>query len=879
MAISTEFNTRIQAVDATKSITFVSGTGGAASYGKYEWSYSGSGSVYTVLGGSDIACEHGAADLLEKLGFRFYAPTSLFWKVPVSIDMSKTASQQDFFMPDSRVWPSYGYGSRNPANSDTIRWMTLNGVNAEYYKAGHRWASIAADASIEASGFWTSHPNVRYDMNYNATPDASAAAPAGTTDSGTNPVLSSLLVTPSTTYGRGSQARAFTVTTSTNNGTIYVVASTSATVPTSAQIRAGQNHLGATVPSRTITVTNSGTWTLYSVSSLTPGTTYYLHVIHRDSSNRDSNILTSSAFATSARAYSFDLQEAIDQGYYTDLVQLCAAWLLGAGGSITNTYEFDPSDSDPQDSDLVFPFTKAVADAVRAGTSAIGPYSAKSPNSSAQLGIYAYAGHREVPTASVSPGVYTQVALGFNNTGLTYAELIEQHAAKADAIKLREYWDPPIWSKGQPLSNGRTKNNYFDVYDDYIAAATASGKRLIGASCEFSGNWLANLVLARWGLQKLHYNTGSYATCLAEIVADIFDSDPAVTQLYEYWSNPYKRWHRFSLLDSMEIIDTMVDGWYKTYFKQYMVILYELIYLPAQLEQSDPNWNTEADLFPPAFSTMMSHVWAMEADQITHSWAWLRIQANGAVASTYPALRYNASPSYYTSPVAPDDDDYAAAYAQLVLDNTRDPDLESTDLVLVQDITPQVSATADANAYYCYYLASYIFVGPGTVTITENDREFEDEDGGTVTVPGEIITTTYGEGFHVVEVGTTSTATWTGGILFLTAFPLAAKQPDGGNSHWVYVQQSAAGAVEIETSVRAQFEDADGLVTVYYPEHASYVDPANLGPGQVKMVNVNTSNVNLITVNPYVSPKATVALMPREVAEADFAVRTKIRRG
>jgi hypothetical protein len=85
-------------------------------------------------------------------------------------------------------------------------------------------------------------------------------------------------------------------TTDTASGTLYVVVTTSATQPSSAQIKAGQSHTGAAaVFAANQAVSSTGAKTS-NATGLTASTTYYAHWIH-DSSG-DSNILSSSAFAT-----------------------------------------------------------------------------------------------------------------------------------------------------------------------------------------------------------------------------------------------------------------------------------------------------------------------------------------------------------------------------------------------------------------------------------------------------------------------------------------------------------------------------------------------------------------------------------------------------
>jgi hypothetical protein len=99
MTVSTFFQEEITAVDATKLIAYVVNT---STYGLWEWSYAYSGSTYTVTGGSELACEYGASELLETLGFRYYCPQDWGRKRPVSITTGLSAAKQQYWMPDER---------------------------------------------------------------------------------------------------------------------------------------------------------------------------------------------------------------------------------------------------------------------------------------------------------------------------------------------------------------------------------------------------------------------------------------------------------------------------------------------------------------------------------------------------------------------------------------------------------------------------------------------------------------------------------------------------------------------------------------------------------------------------------------------------------
>jgi hypothetical protein len=77
-------------------------------------------------------------------------------------------------------------------------------------------------------------------------------------------------------------------------GTLYWVITQSSSQPSSAQIKAGQNHTGAAaVDSGSIAVSAEGAQP-DSTSALTGAEAYYLHAIHTDAGGADSNIVTSS---------------------------------------------------------------------------------------------------------------------------------------------------------------------------------------------------------------------------------------------------------------------------------------------------------------------------------------------------------------------------------------------------------------------------------------------------------------------------------------------------------------------------------------------------------------------------------------------------------
>jgi hypothetical protein len=146
MAVSAHFQSEITAVDATKSLAFVLNPG---THDEFEFSYSGSGNVYTITSGTELGCEYGAAQLLYDLGYRFYASNPEFWKRPASINMALTQAATTWWFPSSQMFLVYGHswgGSkaawRTTLNNQHAKWQTLVGLLTSPFPAGHRWGGI-----------------------------------------------------------------------------------------------------------------------------------------------------------------------------------------------------------------------------------------------------------------------------------------------------------------------------------------------------------------------------------------------------------------------------------------------------------------------------------------------------------------------------------------------------------------------------------------------------------------------------------------------------------------------------------------------------------------------------------------------------------------
>ena len=123
---------------------------------------------------------------------------------------------------------------------------------------------------------------------------SSASFTTSSADS-TEPTLSSATGTQT-----GGTTATIEVTTNENNGVVYAVVTNSATAPSAAQIRAGQNHTGGAAAFASNQIVSTTGVKAFSATGLLPSTAYYAHFHHRDASNNDSTVSSSSSFTTAA---------------------------------------------------------------------------------------------------------------------------------------------------------------------------------------------------------------------------------------------------------------------------------------------------------------------------------------------------------------------------------------------------------------------------------------------------------------------------------------------------------------------------------------------------------------------------------------------------
>lgn len=103
-----------------------------------------------------------------------------------------------------------------------------------------------------------------------------------------------------TAFQTGPTAATVGATTDEGNGTLYYVVTTSATAPTKAQVKAGQDNAGsAAAASGSQAISGTGAKT-FSATGLSASTAYYTHLMHEDAAANQSTVISSAQFTTAA---------------------------------------------------------------------------------------------------------------------------------------------------------------------------------------------------------------------------------------------------------------------------------------------------------------------------------------------------------------------------------------------------------------------------------------------------------------------------------------------------------------------------------------------------------------------------------------------------
>lgn len=210
-----------------------------------------------------------------------------------------------------------GSVSTNEANGTLYCVATASATapSAAQVKAGQDHTGAAAlrvvsqavsttGAQTVASGACSAGTRYLHFMHEDAAANQSAVASSASFTVTAADTTAPTLTSP-TGAATGKNTATGTVSTDEGNGTLYAVVTSSATAPTGAQVRAGQDHTGAAASwAGSQVVSSTGTKT-FNATGLTAGAVRYFHYQHRDAASNDSTVSSSAAFTLTIYGFRF----------------------------------------------------------------------------------------------------------------------------------------------------------------------------------------------------------------------------------------------------------------------------------------------------------------------------------------------------------------------------------------------------------------------------------------------------------------------------------------------------------------------------------------------------------------------------------------------
>lgn len=517
---------------------------------------------------------------------------------------------------------------------------------------------------------------------------------------------------------------------------------------------------------------------------------------------------------------------------------------------------FDADDGDRWDSDTIFGFANDVAAELRATTH---------PN--AVLNLYAYAGHRAPPSFNC-PHLGVQVALGFNDLGLGYPELVRRWGLVCPRVDLRGYGDVAAQKGFLPCNSGIVRREFFTgPYREYVAAGAN------GLNMETSTNWAINIV-SHWHMIRFcRYPTHTYSDARDEVVTHVFDGDPKATEFFDVLGDPLRKNDAFTRSLLCEIVDQMQAGPTRTALERYLTICQRHMELTGGTSTSGffnnrPSTMTEGKYFS-LLESVLRNAAALEETGELHYYSYVRQMANANTSNNGRAdLSFSNQPHYQRFPQASSPEDFQAVRQQLRRETLRPSALvfETLDDLVLVDVTPKGIAAANQSAAEDFYTeggARFVVwndtAGPITVT-----HSYENENFGSVAED-------YPPGVHWSEIDRNATTTWSGGKVFLLAFPSVRMDPSVGGQRWAYLPKNVQGKYRLTSASRLTIFAENGRFDI------SSETPQGITPGVVRVDRVNTRGVHrFINVCPFISPLPDKMLMPRALSDVEFPGRVVI---
>lgn len=245
----------------------------------------------------------------------------------------------------------------------------------------------------------------------------------------------------------------------------------------------------------------------------------------------------------------------------------------------------------------------------------------------AWVGLYAYSSHRLPPTIAVEPNVYVQVAMGFNRTQYTLAELVELWSKKVGAIGLREYYGVEAWDWGLPGRMRGSQVAYHRRWIPYFA------KRNVNAvNAETNSNW-GGQTLGHYVAAQLMWNPQADVDSLVDEFFELSfgKAQPAARALYaKFDAAPQLR--SATLLPMFDDLSAALSQTTDDAVRARLVdlaayLVYASKYRDFELVESrQPQRN---DAYYEALRPLMEYAYRIRARDMVHYYALARRLCNG----------------------------------------------------------------------------------------------------------------------------------------------------------------------------------------------------------------------------------------------------------
>ena len=487
--------------------------------------------------------------------------------------------------------------------------------------------------------------------------------------------------------------------------------------------------------------------------------------------NASGSPLDPSYYTTGSSQSYFVLDDGPIEAALAEIVGAYMAANLNAEGRKS----FDPNDGSQYDTETYLRFANAVMDVTRQ----------TEPN--AEFGFYAYAGQRAPPVTQDASRFYVQVALGFNDLGIGYPELVRRWGEKTNRVNLRGYGDIGAWGGYQVMMGGIVNKDYFDGSIFNMDQFKAAGVR--GLNLETSTNWIKNVVSHYHCIRYCQTGSSTYDDVLSDMVAKIWDNDSNVYDLFQLWGTASLS--DATLRQSCQIIDAMPDTAYRLQFRQQIALTMQHRYATDGVAKHSPQYFTRLE-------QNLRWNWGLR-DAGVHAYSYLRREANSNVSNNGRSDLNCLTPSkhYHRYPTVPTDADYEVLRDRLAAKVATYPAevMDGGEVVMVNVSPSGLAGSGSTNPSATSAVrgrnpTSVIVLGPGTLTVDYSGSPARQD---VFTVPS---------GLHQYQVSANFRAEYTSPFMWWDAatqvfLHYADWIPEAPPLHWIYVPQMVRGKVDL----------------------------------------------------------------------------------